>query len=116
MNVQNSFCAVTWTFKTFLRTNNPNTTGFGIGSRVITIKGTGSGAAVAEFLAGRSTDGQSIGFFTFKNNSDRLVDFVVTRDAQNKSGNLSFRINNGNGGTGGANMKERLFIRHNRVG
>lgn len=93
-------------------TNSPNVTGFGAGNTILTLY-SGINSAALEMNASRTTDGQSVGWITYKNGDHRILDYVVTRQANGKSGALKIRTNNGNGSTDGANMVERFVLQEN---
>ena len=69
-----------------------------------------TGVASIEMSGGRNVNGESIGWITFFNKFNRIMDLVVVRDDSGRSGSLKVRTNNGNGGTNSGNMVEQFTV------
>ena len=91
-------------------TNSPNIIGFRADNTVLTINA--EEAAAIEFSAHRTGDGQSVGWYTYINNSSRLFDFYITREDNGNSGSMIFRSNDGTGGFGSPSMVKRFIVKY----
>lgn len=90
-------------------TNNPSVLNYSHPTKVLSFKNP-IGTTAIEMLGQRNSDGESIGWFTYLNDMNRLVDVVVTRENNGTSGSFRIRTNNGNGGINPNNMVEQFTI------
>jgi hypothetical protein len=69
-----------------------------------------NGAAVIELAGSRQNDGQSISWISTFNDTNRIAEMVVSRAKDGKSGQFTFRTNNGTGGGHFSNMVKQFTI------
>lgn len=90
-------------------TDSPKILNYTASTQVITLQGT---ATSIEMAGNRQSDGQSLGWLTYFNGPNRIMDIYTTREDNGTSGSLIIRTNNGIGGTSPANMVKQFTLTH----